>query len=238
MRAAMACLAVLVLCPVAVRAAEDPPAAKDWVKGLRAGDEDAVAHLWGAAGADERDLLEEGLKHKDAKVRMTAVWRVSDLGLRWPVDRLRALASDRNPGVAVAARLALVHLGMAGGERAWRTLVYPGADLDKAESRGGATEWTLLSKDGTRTVSGYYERAIRDQGWGRLRDLSAAELPERCRGPWSGLFGKGPVTFRVSVCGGPAPGDQAVIRLSVRDSFAPKVMGRALDKDLKAPGVR
>jgi len=229
-------LVLLVVAPAPVGAVSSPDAPKDWVRALRNNDETAFAHV-PEAGPDEVAFLREALRHKEADCRIAAAQRLADLKARWAADALQAHVDDRNPGVAVAARLALQALGLGGGTRAFHGMVYPGADLDKREAKGGAIEFVLLSKDGARNVSGYYERALADLGWDRLREIGETELPERCRAPWGGIYGRGPISFLVLVCGGAAPGNQVVIRLKVREATAEKVLGSSLEGTLKSPGI-
>jgi hypothetical protein len=210
---------------------------KDWGRALRNNDKEAFIHLT-EAGVDEQPFLREALRHAEAPWRMAAAQRLGDLQARWAIDILQARTQDRHPGVAIAALLALRHLGAGGGVKPFRTLVYPGADLDKKEAAGGAVEFVLLSKDGARNVSGFYEQALDDLGWARQRAIGDSELPLRCRSPWGGIYGRGPTTFLVVVCGAPTPGEQAVIHLKVRGASASKVLGTAFEKVLKDPGVR
>jgi len=210
---------------------------KDWGRALRNNDKEAFVHV-GEAGADEQPFLREALRHVDAPWRMAAAQRLGDLQARWAADLLQAHSQDRHPGVVVAAHLALCRLGLGGALKPFKTLVYPGADLDKKESAGGAMEFVLLSKDGARNVSGFYERALADLGWDCLRGLGEAEMPQHCRSPWGGVYGRGPISFLVVVCGAPTPGEQAMIRLKVREASAAKVLGAALERSLKEPGVR
>ncbi len=228
---------ILAGAPLAASAQGKADGPRDWTRALRNSDQDALTHL-AEAGVDEEPFLREAMRHRDPDWRMAAVQRVGDLKARWATDTLQARTQDRNPGVAVAARLALRRLGLGGGAAPFRSLVYPGADLDKKVSAGGALEFVLLSRDGARNVSDYYRQALIDLGWERLRDLGEAEVPERCRNPWGGAFGRGPISFLVIVCGSAAPGQQAVIRVKVRESAAPKVFGSELDRKLKDVGIR
>jgi hypothetical protein len=229
-------LAVAISLPaLATPAAGDRP--KDWVRALRNNDKEAFQHVR-EAGVDEEAFLKEALRHRDADWRIAAAQRLGDLQASWAVEALQAMTDDRNPGVSIAARLALRALGLGGGMKPFAGLVYPGADLDKKVSEGGAVEFTLLSRDGARNVIGFYERALGDQGWERLREAGEGELPQRCRAPWGGAYGRGNLSFLVIVCGSSAPGELAVIRIKVREAWAEKVFGRAIEGSLKDTGIR
>lgn len=222
-------------CATVLAATEDGP--RDWVRALRNGDKEALAHMY-EAGADEEDFLREALRHREPDWRIAAAQRLGELQPRWAADLLRARVDDRHPGAAVAARLALHRMGFGAGQAPFGSLVYPGADLDRKESAAGALQFTLMSRDGTRNVAGFYERALADLQWDRLRGLGADEVPERCRQPWGGVYGRGPISFLVVVCGASRPGELAVIRLKVREAWAGKVLGTALERKLKDTGVR
>jgi len=184
-----------------------------WARRLREGQVEAVEVLW--REVPSRPLLEAALRSTEKRVRIAGAIRAGETGALWAVDLLRELSGGRSPGVAMASRLALRQLGLGGGDRPLRSVVWPGADLDQETRKGGRVQWSFVSRDGALAVRRNLQAAMEDLGWQQDRDLAPEEVPPRCRNPWGGVFLRDVYRATVSVCGGDLPGQMATLRVSV-----------------------
>jgi len=196
--------------PGSAREAEGP---EQWARWLREGQVEAVEVLW--REEPSRPLLEAAMQSKEKRVRIAGALRAGETGALWAVERLRGMVSDRSPGVAMASRLALRQLGLGGGDRPLRSVVWPGADPDKETRKGGRVEWAFVSRDGALALRQYLQEALKDLGWSQERTLDPQEVPSGCRNPWGGVFLRDVYRVTLSVCGGDLPGRMGTLRVSV-----------------------
>jgi len=204
----------MLLCwPAAPGDAREAEGPELWARRLREGQVEAIEVLW--REVPSRTLLEAALRSPEKKVRVAGAIRAGETGALWAVDLLRELAGGRSPGVAMASRLALRQLGLGGGDRPLRSVVWPGSDPDQETRKGGRVEWTFVSRDGALAVRRHLEEAARDLGWRQDRDLAPEEIPPRCRNPFGGVFFREVYQATLSVCGGDLPGQMATLRVSV-----------------------
>lgn len=225
-----AVLTWLSMVPVGVPAqpaeSRDSPVARS----LQEGQVETAEVLW--RGVPSRELLEAALQSREKRVRIAGALRAGETESTWAVDLLREMVSGRSPGVAMAARLALRQLGLQGGDRPLRSVVWPGADPDPVTRKRGRVEWTFLSRDGAIALRRHAEEALKDLGWVLERQLAPDEIPARCIDPWGGVFSRQTYRAILSVCGGGLPGRMAVLRVSVP---APQEEGAASRLGISIP---